>query len=157
MIDVIDNFLDYDYFEFLCDKVLTDETPWFFNECITRPGDNEYQFTHSVYGDLKSRSPLNDYFSQLYKKLEVNTLIRTKMNLNPRTETVQYSEPHVDFNDCITSIFYFNTNNGKTIFEGGTEVNQVANRLVRFDSNLKHYGASCTDEMNRILVNINYV
>ena len=33
-----------------------------------------------------------------------------------------------------------NTNNGKTLFENGKEVDSVANRLVVFGNTLKHTG-----------------
>ena len=50
-----------------------------------------------------------------------------------------------------------NTNNGKTIFKHGEEVNSVANRMVIFDSNLEHAATSHTDEKTRVVVNFNYV
>ena len=55
-----------------------------------------------------------------------------------------------------TSIFYINTNNGYTIFEDGTKVESVANRLLTFPTNMKHTGTSCTDEKTRIVINFNY-
>ena len=50
-----------------------------------------------------------------------------------------------------------NTNNGKTIFKHGEEVNSVANRMVIFNSNLEHAATSHTDEKTRVVVNFNYV
>ena len=55
-----------------------------------------------------------------------------------------------------TAIYYLNTNNGFTKFENGDKVNSVANRIVIFDSNLKHTGTSCTDSYARLLINFNY-
>ena len=55
-----------------------------------------------------------------------------------------------------TAIYYLNTNNGFTKFENGDKVNSVANRMVIFDSNLKHTGTSCTDAHARMLINFNY-
>ena len=63
---------------------------------------------------------------------------------------------HKDVDDCITSIFYLNTNNGKTIFESGLEVDSVENRMIIFDSNEKHHGITTTDTPRRCLINFNY-
>ena len=56
-----------------------------------------------------------------------------------------------------TSIFYVNTNNGYTVFEDGTKVESVANRMLTFPSNLKHCGTSCTDKNIRSVINFNYL
>ena len=55
-----------------------------------------------------------------------------------------------------TSIFYVNTNNGYTLFEDGTKVESVANRMLTFPTNMKHTGTSCTDSQTRIVINFNY-
>ena len=49
-----------------------------------------------------------------------------------------------------------NTNNGYTEFEKGDIVESVENRMVIFDSNLKHQTVTCTDEKIRIVINFNY-
>ena len=66
---------------------------------------------------------------------------------------------HIDqsFNNAKTAIYYVNSNNGWTEFETGEVVNSVANRIVIFDSNIKHVGYSCTDEKTRVVLNINYL
>ena len=48
-----------------------------------------------------------------------------------------------------------NTNDGYTEFENGHRVESVANRVVIFDSNIKHTGVSCTDEKRRVVINFN--
>ena len=49
-----------------------------------------------------------------------------------------------------------NTNNGYTIFEDGTKVESVANRLLTFHGNTKHAASSCSDQHRRVVLNINY-
>ena len=51
---------------------------------------------------------------------------------------------------------YFNTTNGKTYFENFNPVECIENRLVSFDSNIKHSSSSCTDSLRRVVLNINY-
>jgi hypothetical protein len=50
-----------------------------------------------------------------------------------------------------------NTNNGKTIFKNGKQINSIENRIVIFDSNLQHTGTSHTDTKRRVLINFNYI
>ena len=49
-----------------------------------------------------------------------------------------------------------NTNNGYTLFENGTKIESVANRMITFPTNMKHTGTSCTDENTRVVINFNY-
>ena len=55
-----------------------------------------------------------------------------------------------------TSIFYVNTNDGYTLFEDGTKVESVANRMLSFPANMRHTGTTCTDQQIRIVINFNY-
>ena len=64
---------------------------------------------------------------------------------------------HIDFKDCKTSIFYLNSNNGYTQFERGDKIISKENRVVVFDSNLKHCAVDCTDTKYRIVINFNYL
>ena len=55
-----------------------------------------------------------------------------------------------------TAIYYVNSNDGYTLFEDGTKVESVGNRLVRFPTNIKHTGTTCTDANRRVLINFNW-
>ena len=55
-----------------------------------------------------------------------------------------------------TAIFYINTNNGYTLFEDGTKVESVENRICIFPYYMKHTGTTCTDKNQRVVININY-
>ena len=57
-----------------------------------------------------------------------------------------------------TAIFYINSNNGYTIFKDTKEkVKSVPNRLLKFDTRMKHSGVSSTDEKRRVVINFNYI
>jgi hypothetical protein len=56
-----------------------------------------------------------------------------------------------------TGIFYVNTNNGKTIFDTGEEINSEENKYVEFDSTKLHTGTTCTDQKRRLVINFNYI
>ena len=152
---IIDDFLSDDEYQNLFSFITNNNFPWFFGNVIT---DSEsLQFTHCFYQfDMPTQYFQNVEFFR--EKLEMASLVRIKANINPRTETLQIHDDawHNDFDNMTTAIYYLNTNNGFTKFENGDKVNSVANRIVIFDSNLKHTGTSCTDSYARLLINLNY-
>ena len=139
-----------------------DEFPWYYGDEIVRPGNpyndpNDYQFYHifeyedDLFDLLKNTS--------LFSLLGATEVIRVKANLNPRTIFNKGGGWHIDYTDdppIKTSILYLNTNNGYTKFKKGGKVKSVENRIVIFDSNLKHQGVTCTNEQRRVLINFNY-
>lgn len=156
-IKIIDNFLSDVEFKSIQTLLAGPWFPWFFQDGIVNiPEKYNYQFCHTFFDNQEVNSDNFNILYPIFEKLNVNELTRVKANLRPKTKKIEYSDFHVDFKDRITSIFYINTNNGKTLFDNGTEVNSVENRMVIFDSNLIHKGTSCTDKKYRIVINFNY-
>ena len=85
--------------------------------------------------------------------------MRIKANVHARTHKIIEHGLHIDFQhpEMETAIYYVNTNNGYTMFENGTKVESVANRLVVFPTEMFHSGTTCTDEPRRVVINFNYV
>ena len=157
-IKIIDNFLEDNVFTRIQNIVMGDYFPWYFNDFKSDGYDtHNYQFTHTIVREGEVQSDFFQYMDPFFKGLEVKEIIRVKMNLTTRTEKLFNHLYHTDFKDCTTAIFYMNTNNGKTIFKHGEEVNSVANRMVIFNSNLEHAATSHTDEKTRVVFNFNYV
>ena len=154
---VIDNFLPQYQFKQLQNAMQNDKFPWYFNESICHPDDGLFQFTHGIFDADSSVTyfwPFIDLFTDL---LKVNKWIRIKANLQTRTMFHRNGGYHYDVADVTTAVYYVNTNNGYTKFKkSGKVVESVANRIVIFDSNLKHSGFSCTDEKRRMVVNFNW-
>jgi len=50
-----------------------------------------------------------------------------------------------------------NTCDGYTLFEDGTKIESIANRLVTFPNGMKHTGTSTTNASFRMVINFNYV
>ena len=157
---VIDNFLSDQAFEVIQHLLLGPEIDWHFNTTIA--GENSdidnFQFIHTFFDVkhpflVKPQPPLNSLFT----KLSPAALLRCKANLRTRTSSHVLSNFHtdMDFNQR-TAIFYVNSNNGYTLFEDGSSVESVANRLVLFHGSKLHCGASCTDQPTRVVLNINY-
>jgi len=154
---IIDNFLDYNDFDIIKDRILGNNFPWYFLNFKVFEGDGNCQHMHILYEDNKINSDYFELFKPFLKMLNINSLVKMKLNMTLRDKTLKPYEFHTDVNfDCNTSIFYFNTNNGKTIFDNGKKVKSLENRLVSFPSKLKHTGTSTTDKPYRIVLNINY-
>lgn len=161
--EVIDNFLSEDDHRVIYDVMLGYDFPWFYNDRVNHTpveGENlDLQFGHNFY---RLGRPTSDYFpllEPLWEKLKAVALLRVKGNLNPITAEPYVGGWHRDFDiECKTAVYYVNTNNGYTEFqESGERVESVANRLVRFDSDMVHSGVTSTNTKARVLLNINYL
>ena len=134
---VIDNFLSEGEFKNLRDYISSTSFPWYFGLVTT---DSKIaQFVHTFYANDAPTSTW-PHVSFLRAKLNMAALVRIKVNLNPKTETLQVHKDafHIDYPDITTAVYYFNTCDGYTLFEDGTKVNSVENRIVIFDSNMRH-------------------
>jgi hypothetical protein len=163
---IIDNFLPESVFLSVQEMFLREDFPWFWNnsKSFVEEGNadnflcdilNNHQFIHTFYNDNSRLSNWN--IEPILKLLNVRAIVRVKANLNVRTNNIVTYGFHIDNTfDCKTAIFYVNSNNGKTIFQNGEEVESIENRMVIFDSGLYHTGTSCTDQKRRIVLNINY-
>ena len=164
--EIFDNFLDEVSFRQMQDTFFSPHFPWYFQQGVSYKqgyGDDylhNYQFTHSFWNatDTMARSHFFSTIDPLIEKLNPTALLRIKANLMPVTAERVVHRMHVDLDlKCKTAIFYVNTNNGATIFENGNQIDSVENRLVIFDSRLRHTSSSCTDKKVRCVVNINYI
>lgn len=162
---IIDNFLSEEDFNRLRDTLLNPSFPWNYNprkvfkdKIEEEPYD--FQFVHNFFIGSQKVSEYFDLVQPIFDKLNMTGYARTKANITPRTDTRVVYDFHTDFKYppklTKTGILYINTNNGPTIFEGGLEVEAIANRFVTFDSNILHAGSSCTNQNIRCVVNVNY-
>jgi len=164
-IQVHENFLTQTEYEALYNVFGTQDANWHYNDFINSPmdvdGDYNFQFVHPIYhyNESKIKSPYKKLIDPILSKLNVETLLRLKFNMNTRTNEIIESNFHVDLdlNTYKIAIFYLNSNDGYTLFECGRKIESVANRVVIFDGKLKHCGTSCTNQKNRIVLNINYI
>ena len=163
--EVIDNFLDESDFKNIQEIMLGDNFPWYYNTGVVKAEDdnikNQYQLIHMFYSNDVPRSSYFDILAPLIYKINARSWIKIKANLNTRTEDFFEHGYHVDYTDVIpsqrTAVFYLNTNNGYTLFQDGTKIESVKNRLVSFKTDLLHTGSTCTDVNRRVLINLNYI
>ena len=160
--EVIDNFLHKEIFDPMQVTMLGYAFPWFYNSDIVDENDqNElFQFVHLFFSSRKKfvDEHYNSGLYPVYEALGLKTLYRVKANLNVITDKHYNTGFHIDIPrfKCKTAILYMNTNNGWTEFENGDRVDSVENRLVIFDSQMKHAGNTSTDQKIRVLINFNY-
>ena len=125
---------------------------------------DQFQFTHTFYEEGSAQSPYFDKLQCFLELLQPVAVWRIRGNLLTRLPNIVINPFHTDISflseerlkQWTTSIFYVNTNNGYTVFEDGTKVESVANRMLTFPANMKHTGTSCTDEKIRVVINFNY-
>ena len=165
---IIDNFLPKEQHKFIENLMCGGGAfPWYFlneksadNVLMGREDLDNYQFVHTFY---IRHNVLSDQYepviSPLLNKIKPLALIRVKANLNPRTNEIKKYGWHIDYdgNKHTTAIYYVNSNDGKTFFKNGKEVDSVSNRLVIFNGDMLHTGSSCTDRKVRCVINLNYI
>jgi len=156
-INVIENFLKKDDLNNLKNQFLSDKFPWYFQDFKVYKNDGDFQYTHVFYGDNSIGSTYFYLIEPFLSLLNIKSLVRIKLNLTAKTNQIKNFTFHRDFNfDCNTAIFYLNTNNGKTVFKNGKEVESVENRIAIFPSGLEHAATTHTDTPYRLVLNLNY-
>ena len=156
---IIKNFLDNDTLKSLQQRLLSHEFAWFYRPRQVEDEDREFSdyFCHSFFQSVTINSDYWNLVIPLITKLNVKALIEIRANLVIQRPKKIISGFHTDNDyDCKTAIFYINTCNGYTLFENGEKVKCKENKIVIFDTNLKHAAASQTDTQQRVVLNINY-
>ncbi len=158
---IIDNFLEPEEYGKMKVILCGEYFPWHYNDYVNSREDEEgFQFIHFFYEDHKMWSNYyNDIVPPIVNKLNCKAIMRVKANLITRSHKKLIHGYHTDYdppNKNKTAIMYFNTTNGATHFEDGSKVDCVDNRVVIFNSKLKHSSSTCTDQNQRVVLNINY-
>jgi hypothetical protein len=164
---IIDNFLPDKEFKNIQDTLLNGDFPWFLTEFKIQKNENKnievdslynFQFTHTLYNQFGPKSNYIDVISPILVKLKPSAIVNIKANITPITPNIITYGYHLDNNltNSYTSVYYINSNNGSTVFENGSSVNSIENRMVIFNSTLKHSGTSCTDQKVRCVINFNF-
>ena len=162
---VIDNFLDEEYFQYLYDKI-TDQMNfgWQFQTQVATHDQAEelslhhYYFVHSLYYDYKIESEHYEDFHHLFRELKVQFLHRARCLLFVNQGVQHIHDRHID-TPCTsnTALIYMNTNDGFTEFEDGERVDSVKNRLLVFDGSVLHSSSTPTNTKDRMLLSVTYV
>ena len=157
-VKIIDNFLPKEEFQIIQQEICGENFPWFYNDRISNFKDPKeyFSFFHSFYRKRQPRSQWFPLFNNLLNKINCNSILRIKGNLQLRQNKKRQNKMHIDYKfkhkGCI---FYLNTNNGETHFKT-TKVMPKENRLVFFDPSEEHSSTVCSDAKRRITIIFNY-
>jgi hypothetical protein len=141
--------------------MLGPDIAWAYNSFVAKPDSElrndpyDFQFTHTFYNKNNPISGWIELVDPILEIIKPSAIVRIKANLQTRTEKItthQYHYDH-DYFDGKIAIFYVNTNDGYTIFDDGTKIESIENRLVIFNGNILHTGTTCTDQKTRCLIN----
>ena len=162
---VIDNFLEHSQFIKIKNIISTNTFPWFYNDHVCfedREKDllNNFMFTHNAF-KIDKNVRISEYFSlfqDVLSKLNIIALVRIKLNLMLKTEKPVTHCMHTDSDEDFykSAILYFENNDGGTVFENKEFIQNKENRIVLFNSNMKHSGVSQTNTKRRTVLNIVY-
>ena len=160
VVKTFEKFLHDDDFYPLRDRLLSDDFNWFHREKQVAWDTQPFidYFTHSIYNNHEITSDYYHLIIPFLKKMNVRAIISIRVNLVTMKHERVVSDFHIDYEykDSKTAIYYLNTNNGYTEFEDGTKINCDENKLVVFNSQIKHRLASQTDKTKRVVINFNY-
>ena len=161
---VIDNFLPKYSFNRLKSLVESADFPYYYHDFTVRPligerRSNDFMFVHSLVREKKACSNYVDaILFPIIDQLEVSfdQVIRSKINLTPRSPEHHRTDFHVDQErDHTVALFYITTCNGYTELKNGTKIDCRANRMLLFDGSFKHRAVSHTNDENKIRIIIN--
>ena len=165
--EVIDNFLDKEYFDKLAILFTNREeegnvlVPWYFVPSVSQHKVVEgklFCMTHRLY---ENNVPISTHYNKmipLLEKLNAYCLIRIKANLYPNTHKLHEHPLHTDY--CFFhsgAILSLNTCDGYTKLKDGTKIDSVANRILLFDPSEEHCSTTTTNVPARININMNYI
>jgi len=161
---IIDNFLEEKTYHKIKEKLHSEDFAWFWHANQVDIGTNDsFYFGHNFYSKNQPQSNELNMLDPIFKQLDIEVLLNARANLVVKTEN-GWNEIHTDMytRDMIhnTSIMYFSTNNGKTVLlvdNKEVEIETVDNRILIFDSKIPHYAKHQTDDIKRIVLNINYI
>ena len=164
-----DNFLDKDTFNNIKNAIFDcnqgNVFPWFLQDHKANTGDKWVQLVHILYYDYVINSNYFNRVKPILKKLKVRALQRIKINVTlktNKTNKIHLQKYHVDFdtpkNGAVgkTSLFYFHTTNGPTVFKNDKKVDCIENRMVTFPTNMPHSASTHTDAPFRGVINFNW-
>jgi hypothetical protein len=161
--EVIDNFLDKEYFDTLKNTLTSLDMNWFYRDNMTSDDENGMcYFTHNFFLKNTISSPYFNLLEPLLYKLKISSLIEVRANMSISKKDTYESSWHVDnpYENSKTAILYLTTCNAKTVINVENEIieiDSVENRILIFDTCISHKMKSATDAKRRIIINLNYI
>ena len=159
-IEVIENFLPNNQF-YPLKQWFINSCHWFYSPEVAGMGDHpdDFMFCHMFW--YPNRGIVSDHIDKItpiLDKINPKAWVRIKANLTVKTDEVRVGAFHTDLGsfEHTTSIYYINSNDGRTTFENGEEFQSVENTLITFPSRLRHAGSTPSSTKIRCVLNLNY-
>lgn len=160
---IIDNILTKEQLNLIQETYLKDtNVPMYYVSGVASKEDNSlgsYCHVHKIYEyPLGWVSHTQKVIFPILEYLDVNALIRIKVNFYPRTSKIIQHGLHRDQTfKCKVALFFVNSNNGFTyLAKEKKKVESVENRIVLFNSSDEHNSTTCTNQNLRCTINFNY-
>ncbi len=159
---IVQNFLDKESFSSLKTHFESNRVLWEYVDGVVEKDDKDFQFVYPVwcpYTGIVASQETWSYVGDVLDLLDVEIIIRAKVNLRTKTDAHEETRYHTDevTTGGLTGIYYINTNNGYTKFEDGDVIESVENTMVIFPNHIKHCGGSSTDTNRRLVLNLNWL
>ena len=161
---VIDDFLEPEDFIFVHNLIMNEPFPWFYMDSYRESGlekDKTNNFSYHLHMLYDNNVPSSPHFDNIlpliFKKIQMKTLIRVKINSYTREDKLIEHDFHTDYDyQNNGAVFSINTCDGYTKLEDGTKIPSVANRIVLFDASKPHCSTNTTNQPRRVNINFNY-
>jgi len=178
--EIYDNCLPLPIFFTMREIIMGMGFPWFYGNKIVEKGydvpspikgyeNNEKacQFAHGFLAEeTYNWSNQTQHIVPILNVIKPRAWLRVKANLALQEEKslvhgwhydmVHGKKKKIPYQDSITGVLHFTTNNGYTLMETGQKVESIENRLVLFPNNILHTGMRQTDKPVRVLLNFNF-
>ena len=150
------NYIDKNHANQICDIFLSNMFPWYY---IPNHVDKESlsYMSHTFFKDGQATSNAMFLVEPILKKLKVKNILNVRANLcfKRPSKFIWHVDKFTDNLNHKTAIYYVNTNNGCTEFKD-KKVKCEKNKIVIFDSKIKHRAKIQTDTDTRMVINFNY-
>ncbi len=165
---IVDNFMPEDFHNSVWELMSSFRFPWFYGsktnynpECpyiVQEDSLDDYHFIHHFYDGDKPVSNFHEpIILPMLEEMGAISSIRIKANWHPRTETLYENPLHKDYPfEHKGAVYYLNNNDGCTVFEDGTRIESVANRMLFFEPFKLHRSTTCTNARGRFNINFLY-
>ena len=158
---VIENFLEKNDYLKLKELIFDTDFPWRIRNGMVN-NDNVYYFTYNFFNNFVCQSThFEKYITPIMRKLNAKAIIQIRANLI-LNKLFEKSDLHIDNNDdvnCKTAILNFTTCDGGTELLVNNElkfVKSVENKIIIFNSDIKHRTIPSKTTSARIILNMNY-
>lgn len=162
---IIDNFLDLDFYKQISHSIKSDSIPWFSRKHDTTNNlkNKNGFFSFNFYNNNEPGHPsFHTIAIPILKKLNYIAPISVRANLTFRDIDSEESGFHIDDNTCLqstTAILFLTTCDAQTVLKiknKELKIESVENRMLVFNSQIPHKLIYHKNVHKRHVINLNY-